>query len=134
MIINCFLHYSHVLARRPRRSGGGGYPRPHFSHVSFHLLLYTRDATRRGYYCPSQPIPAFSPLPPAMPPQPQPLRDSDGFLMPAPPSKRTQLRQANSLPTTADIYAAKHGIPLDVQMALQSVGRRGRESESHVPS
>lgn len=40
------------------------------------------------------------------------------------------LRAANSLPTTADIYAAKHGIPLDVQMALQNVGRRGRESES----
>lgn len=65
-----------------------------------------------------------------MPPQPQPQRDSDGFVMPAPPPKRTQLRAANSLPTTADIYAAKHGIPLDVQMALQNVGRRGRESES----
>ncbi|OXM78034.1 hypothetical protein C364_04461 [Cryptococcus neoformans Bt63] len=63
-----------------------------------------------------------------MPPQPQPQRDSDGFVMPAPPPKRTQLRAANSLPTTADIYAAKHGIPLDVQMALQNVGRRGRES------
>lgn len=139
MIINYFLYCSHALARRRRRHSGG-YPRPHFSHVSFYLLLNTRDATRRGYYCPfTTHFPLLPPPPPppassVMPPQPQPQRDSDGFLMPAPPSKRTQLRPANSLPTTADIYAAKHGIPLDVQMALQSVGRRGRESESHILS
>jgi hypothetical protein len=34
--------------------------------------------------------------------------------------------------TTADIYGQRHGIPDDVQAALQNVGRRNRMSESWV--
>lgn len=105
----------------------GGDPRPLSSHVSF--LPTRRDAPGIAVALLQRSPPCPAPPSPAMPPQPQPQRDSDGFLMPARPPKRTQLRPANSLPTTADIYAAKHGIPLDVQMVLQNVGRRGRESE-----
>ncbi|BEJ12335.1 hypothetical protein CspHIS471_0207950 [Cutaneotrichosporon sp. HIS471] len=47
----------------------------------------------------------------------------------APDSKR-QLRDAHARaaaePTTADIYGQRHGIPDDVQAALQNVGRRNR--------
>jgi hypothetical protein len=43
------------------------------------------------------------------------------------PSKRTSPPVAEL--TTADIYGARHGIPDDVQAALQNVGRRNRQSE-----
>jgi len=47
--------------------------------------------------------------------------------MASPDPKRTA-RPASDL-TTADIYGAKHGIPEDVQAALQNVGRRNRQRE-----
>lgn len=118
--------HNSAIIHKPLPQPGGDPRPPRLPRV------ISAHATRRAGHrcCPSPTLPALSRSPsPAMPPQPQPQRDSDGFLMPARPPKRTQLRPANSLPTTADIYAAKHGIPLDVQMALQNVGRRGRESE-----
>lgn len=49
------------------------------------------------------------------------------------PEHKRQLRiadaRASAVPSTADIYGAKHGIPDDVQAALQNVGRRNRMSE-----
>lgn len=49
------------------------------------------------------------------------------------PDHKRQLRTADAraaaMPSTADIYGAKHGIPEDVQAALQNVGRRNRMSE-----
>jgi hypothetical protein len=44
-------------------------------------------------------------------------------------SKRT-LRPAASLPTTAETYGEKHGIDPDLTLALQNIGRRGRQSKS----
>ncbi|KAK6903341.1 hypothetical protein I204_07517 [Kwoniella mangroviensis CBS 8886] len=53
--------------------------------------------------------------------------DSDGFTVPPPPAKR-QLRPTSSVPTTTEFYGEKHGISADLQAALQSVGRRGRQN------
>lgn len=50
--------------------------------------------------------------------------------MASPDSKRTA-RPASEL-TTADIYGQRHGIPDDVQAALQNVGRRNRQCECRV--
>ena len=44
-------------------------------------------------------------------------------------SKRT-LRPAASLPTTAETYGEKHGIDPNLTLALQNIGRKGRQSES----
>ncbi|WVQ79801.1 hypothetical protein IAT38_001901 [Cryptococcus sp. DSM 104549] len=60
-------------------------------------------------------------------------RDSDGFAMPAPPAKR-QLRPSASVPTTSETYGAKHGIPEDIQRALENVGRRARQNVTMGPS
>ncbi|ORY22588.1 hypothetical protein BCR39DRAFT_487791 [Naematelia encephala] len=46
-----------------------------------------------------------------------------------PPPKR-QLRPTNSMPTTAETYGQRHGIPDDLQLALQNVGRKGRQAVS----
>ncbi|WVQ99088.1 hypothetical protein IAU59_006220 [Kwoniella sp. CBS 9459] len=68
-----------------------------------------------------------------------PSVDNEGFAIPAiptnaveaaqdrPPAKR-QLRPTASLPTTTETYGEKHGISPDLQAALQSVGRRGRQT------
>ncbi|OCF38304.1 hypothetical protein I317_07935 [Kwoniella heveanensis CBS 569] len=67
--------------------------------------------------------------------------DDEGFAIPAiptnaveaapnanlPPAKK-QLRPTASLPTTTETYGEKHGISPDLQAALQSVGRRGRQN------
>ena len=45
-----------------------------------------------------------------------------------PPSKR-QLRPTSSLPTTAEKYGEKFGLPEDLQWKLQNVGPKGRFSE-----
>lgn len=47
--------------------------------------------------------------------------------MTSPEAKRTTRPDADL--TTADIYGQKHDIPEDIQAALQSVGRRNRQSE-----
>ncbi|ODN98300.1 hypothetical protein L198_03543 [Cryptococcus wingfieldii CBS 7118] len=60
----------------------------------------------------------------------QALRDSDGFAMPAPPPTKRHIKPTEAQPTTAEIYAQKHGIPLEVQLALQNVGSRARMSVS----
>ncbi|WWC69073.1 uncharacterized protein I206_103009 [Kwoniella pini CBS 10737] len=52
---------------------------------------------------------------------------NNSFAIPPPPAKR-QLKPANSLPTTTETYGQKHGIPSDLQAALQNVGRRGRQN------
>jgi hypothetical protein len=52
------------------------------------------------------------------------------------PDQKRQLRDSHARAaaelTTADIYGQRHGIPDDVQAALQNVGRRNRMSESWV--
>jgi hypothetical protein len=60
--------------------------------------------------------------PPPNPPQAQGKTDQHF-------SKRT-LRPAASLPTTAETYGEKHGIDPDLTLALQNIGRKGRQSES----
>lgn len=52
--------------------------------------------------------------------------------MPSPDHKRTA--RATPGQTTADIYGARHGIPDDVQAALQNVGSRARQSELYFLS
>ncbi|WWC89655.1 uncharacterized protein L201_004580 [Kwoniella dendrophila CBS 6074] len=52
---------------------------------------------------------------------------NDGFVVPPPPAKR-QLRPTTSVPSTTEFYGEKHGISPDLQAALQSVGRRGRQN------
>lgn len=61
--------------------------------------------------------------PPQAPPQGQGKVTDQHF------SKRT-LRPAASLPTTAETYGEKHGINPDLTLALQNIGRKGRQSES----
>ncbi|WVR05498.1 hypothetical protein IAU60_002516 [Kwoniella sp. DSM 27419] len=57
-----------------------------------------------------------------------PQKDTEGFAVPPPPSKR-QLRPTGSLPqTTTEIYGEKHGISPDLQAALANIGRRGRQT------
>ncbi|TXT08874.1 hypothetical protein VHUM_03002 [Vanrija humicola] len=46
--------------------------------------------------------------------------------MPSPDPKR-QLRATASTESTSEIYGRRHGIPEDVQAALQNVGRRSRQ-------
>jgi hypothetical protein len=60
--------------------------------------------------------------PPSNPPQAQGKTDQHF-------SKRT-LRPAASLPTTAETYGEKHGIDPNLTLALQNIGRKGRQSES----
>jgi hypothetical protein len=60
--------------------------------------------------------------PPPNPPQAQGKADQHF-------SKRT-LRPAASLPTTAETYGEKHGIDPNLTLALQNIGRKGRQSES----
>jgi hypothetical protein len=62
--------------------------------------------------------------PPPNPPQAQGKTDQHF-------SKRT-LRPAASLPTTAETYGEKHGIDPNLTLALQNIGRKGRQSESHL--
>ena len=45
--------------------------------------------------------------------------------------KRT-LRPTASMPTTAETYGQKHGIDPNLTLALQNIGRRGRQSKSRV--
>lgn len=53
--------------------------------------------------------------------------------MEPPPFPKRALRPTASLPpTTAEFYGQKHGIDPDVQLALQNIGRRSRQSESRV--
>ena len=61
--------------------------------------------------------------PPPNPPQAQGKGTDQHF------SKRT-LRPAASLPTTAETYGVKHGIDPNLTLALQNIGRKGRQSES----
>jgi hypothetical protein len=44
-------------------------------------------------------------------------------------SSPKRVASRGSTPTTADIYGARHGIPEEIQAALQSVGRRNRQGE-----
>ncbi|WVF71814.1 hypothetical protein IAT40_006622 [Kwoniella sp. CBS 6097] len=68
-----------------------------------------------------------------------PTIDNEGFAIPAiptnaveaapnPPPAKRQLRPTASLPTTTETYGERHGISPDLQAALQSVGRRGRQT------
>ena len=61
--------------------------------------------------------------PPPNPPQAQGKGTDQHF------PKRT-LRPAASLPTTAETYGVKHGIDPNLTLALQNIGRKGRQSES----
>jgi len=58
------------------------------------------------------------------PPNPPQAKGTDQHF-----SKRT-LRPAASLPTTAETYGEKHGIDPNLTLALQNIGRKGRQSES----
>lgn len=46
-----------------------------------------------------------------------------------PPLAKRSLRPTASMPTTAEVYGQKHGIDPAVQLALQNIGRKSRQSE-----